>query len=323
MSSELLPESNYVIVKSAGDLWKALHEGKTPRITMSAITLDGRTGINIPQHKYPKPSDQRKWDALERALALCDAEGGDRAEAMRKLIARKALAQGVDRREIINMPLDEFVGMQRIDVDLGVQRTCERCGGPWEDSDIKPQAALCSGCNRTPLGDLDVMIRTPACTPPEHIERHITQWPQVRHFLRQRFGDHHNELELWERCIDWLQAEGRLHPNGYLPLELDYLCWLLRNGFPPHGDAAHADKLQRLRSAQCKLEHWLESNTSADFATLVEDFLGLSSHYQGLFPKPAMYHWRMFQRLGKCKRNQAEPHAQELLSWIKAEMHLR
>lgn len=42
-------------------------------------------------------------------MAICDAEGGDTAEAMRKLIARVAIAASVDRRIVINMPLDEFV----------------------------------------------------------------------------------------------------------------------------------------------------------------------------------------------------------------------
>lgn len=73
-------------LQTVGDLWKALHEGM-------------EVG----------PSEQLDWVALDRALALCYAEGGDRAEAMRKLIARVALANGVDRREIVNMPLARFI----------------------------------------------------------------------------------------------------------------------------------------------------------------------------------------------------------------------
>ena len=100
---------NYVEIRTAGDLWKALDEGKRPAVAVSAISLGPSVGPNIAQPKFPKPADQLKWDVLDRALALCDAEGGNRAEAMQKLIARIALARGVDRREIINMPLAGFV----------------------------------------------------------------------------------------------------------------------------------------------------------------------------------------------------------------------
>ncbi len=107
LSLRELPD--WLQIRTVGDLWKALQQGKTPAVAVSAISLRPPYGPNILQPKFPEPADQLKWDVLERALALCDAEGGDRAEAMRKLIARVALAMGVDRREIVNMPLARFV----------------------------------------------------------------------------------------------------------------------------------------------------------------------------------------------------------------------
>ena len=96
-------------IRTAGDLWKALHEGRTPAVKVSAVSIGPPYGPNIVRPEFPKPADQLKWGVLERALAGCDAEGGNPAEAMRKLIARVALAKGVDRREIINMPLAGFL----------------------------------------------------------------------------------------------------------------------------------------------------------------------------------------------------------------------
>jgi len=98
-----------VVVATAGDLWKTLHEGKKPAVACSAISIGPPYGQNLIQPTFPQPTDQAKWDTLDRALALCDAEGGDRAEAMRKLIAGVALEKDVDRRQIINMPLADFV----------------------------------------------------------------------------------------------------------------------------------------------------------------------------------------------------------------------
>ena len=98
-----------VIVATAGDLWKTLDEGKEPAVAVSSISIGPPYGPNILQPKFPQPADLAKWDTLDRALALCDAEGGGRGEAMRKLIAGVALAKGVDRRQVINMPLADFV----------------------------------------------------------------------------------------------------------------------------------------------------------------------------------------------------------------------
>jgi hypothetical protein len=107
LSLRELPD--WLQVRTVGDLWKALQEGKTPAIAVSAVSLRPPYGPNILQPKFPIPADQLKWDVLERAITLCKHEGGNPAEAMEKLIARIALARWVDRREIINMPLPEFV----------------------------------------------------------------------------------------------------------------------------------------------------------------------------------------------------------------------
>lgn len=121
---------NYVEIRTAGDLWKALYEGKTPAVAVSAVSLRPPYGPNILQPKFPKPADQLKWDVLDRALALCDAEGGDRPEAMRKLIARVALAKRVDQREIVNMPLARFVEAARTKAARGAQQD-----GPFSAAD--------------------------------------------------------------------------------------------------------------------------------------------------------------------------------------------
>ena len=116
-------------IRTAGDLWKALHEGKTPAVAVSAVSIAPPYGPNIVQPKFPKPPDQLKSDVLDRAIAECDAEGGNPAEAMRKLIARIALARGVDRREIINMPLARFVeaaGGRRKRQGAGKRKTHKR-----------------------------------------------------------------------------------------------------------------------------------------------------------------------------------------------------
>ena len=114
-SGDTGPANKIVVVETAGDLWKALEEGYKPGIQASAISFRPQAGVNLSQPTFPKPADQLKWDILDRALALCDAEGGDRAEAMRKLIARLALVKGADRRQIINIPLAEFVAAAGVD----------------------------------------------------------------------------------------------------------------------------------------------------------------------------------------------------------------
>lgn len=100
---------NIVEVQTVGDFWKALCEGMQPAVAVSAVSIRPGQGISIAQPTFPQTADEKKWCTLDRAFALCEAEGGDRADAMRKLIAQTSLARGLERREIINMPLVDFV----------------------------------------------------------------------------------------------------------------------------------------------------------------------------------------------------------------------
>jgi hypothetical protein len=118
--------------------------------------------------------------------------------------------------------------------DSTASPTCALCGGPLDDHDRDRET--CHDC-RSPKGkiaDLDVAVRASGDNP----ER-IGDWPVIRHLLRKRFGEDRSDTELWERCTDWLRAEGRLAPNDYLPQPLDYLQWTLEHGFiPPDQESA-------------------------------------------------------------------------------------
>ena len=116
ISTELakVEEPKAVVVHTVGDLWKAFAENKTPGIGCLAISLDPQQGPNIAIPTFPNATDQLKWDALERAIALCDAEGGSRENAMRTLIAKVALERGVARSEVVNMPIVEFSANQKL-----------------------------------------------------------------------------------------------------------------------------------------------------------------------------------------------------------------
>lgn len=113
-----MSESESVEIRTAGDLWKCLHEGKSP----------------IPSIHVPAIQ-------LERALALCCVEGGKPSEAMEKLIAKVALAKYVDRCTVVNMPLVEFVGTvmkgQMLPIESGIPVPLVKNGGrkkyPFKD----------------------------------------------------------------------------------------------------------------------------------------------------------------------------------------------
>jgi len=53
--------------------------------------------------------DGGKQNDLRKALVILDDAGDDRAEAMRKLINRVAVAMNVDPTHVVNMPLADFV----------------------------------------------------------------------------------------------------------------------------------------------------------------------------------------------------------------------
>jgi hypothetical protein len=99
--------SKIVVVATAGDLWKAYAEGKRPCFQSSGISL--RPGGNTPTITCTDDAAEAKRTALDRAQALVTAEGGDKAAAMEKLIARVQLQAGMDKASVINMPLADFV----------------------------------------------------------------------------------------------------------------------------------------------------------------------------------------------------------------------
>ncbi len=99
--------SKIVVVATAGDLWKAYVEGKRPWFQTSGISF--RPGGNTPTMTCTYDAAEAKRTSLDRAQALVTAEGGDKAAAMEKLIARVQLQAGMDKASVINMPLADFV----------------------------------------------------------------------------------------------------------------------------------------------------------------------------------------------------------------------
>lgn len=96
-----------VVVATAGDLWKAYAEGKRPCFQSSSISF--LPGNNTPSIKCTNPTAESERIALDRAQAMVTAEGGDKAAAMEKLIARVQLQAEMDNSSVVNMPLADFV----------------------------------------------------------------------------------------------------------------------------------------------------------------------------------------------------------------------
>jgi hypothetical protein len=99
--------SKTVAVATAGDLWKTYAEGKQPCFQTSGISLS--PGRNTPTITCTDDAAEAKRNALDRAIALLTVEGGEKAAAMEKLIARVQLQTGMDKARVINMPLTDFV----------------------------------------------------------------------------------------------------------------------------------------------------------------------------------------------------------------------
>jgi hypothetical protein len=96
-----------VVVATAGDLLKAYAEGKRP--CYQCLGIVSRPGANIPTQTCTDATAEAGRIALNHAQALVTAEGGDKAVAMEKLIARVQLQMGMDKASVINMPLADFV----------------------------------------------------------------------------------------------------------------------------------------------------------------------------------------------------------------------
>ena len=198
------------------------------------------------------------------------------------------------------------------------------CGGPLDEHDL--DRGTCHDC-RSPKGkiaDLDIAIRASGDDP-----KRISDWPVIRHLLRKRFGENRSDAELWERCTDWLRAEGRLTPNDYLPLPLNYLQWLLEHGFSRTEQAGN-EKLAALQAFQRELESWNCSNSPSETGYVVEDVpighplhaavVALQPFYGGALPKPAPGHSRMFLKLARNDDEAAEGKAELLLQWVNGEI---
>lgn len=96
-----------VVVNTAGDLWKALEEGKKPCFQTSSISF--RPGANTPNVRCPEPSDEEKRTVLERAKAFVTREGGNPGEAMKRLMAHVQIQKQMDQASVVNMSLSDFV----------------------------------------------------------------------------------------------------------------------------------------------------------------------------------------------------------------------
>lgn len=101
--------SKVAIVSTAGEMWKAYADGKEPQIAISAFSL--RPAPVVPHITCPDQNDEARRNALDRANALVTAEGGDKAEAMERLIARVQLQADLDKASVLRMPLTEFVAV--------------------------------------------------------------------------------------------------------------------------------------------------------------------------------------------------------------------
>lgn len=94
----------------------------------------------------------------------------------------------------------------------GIDNTprCIVCGQPLQGRDR--DRSTCHDC-RSPKGklaDLDIAIRASGDSPDR-----LSEWPAIRHVLREKFGSEHSAETLWERFTDLLQAGG-ITPNEYL-----------------------------------------------------------------------------------------------------------
>lgn len=104
---------------------------------------------------------------------------------------------------------------------------CLQCGRQRDERAL--DRAVCHNCSsiKNKVGDLAVAIENADDSP----ER-ITQWGQVRHWLRALFGQDRPDSDLWSRCKDWLKAEYKFVPEEYLQFSLDGFVHLLETRQP-------------------------------------------------------------------------------------------
>lgn len=84
--------------------------------------------------------------------------------------------------------------------------------------------------------DLDIALRASGDTP----ER-IREWPAIRHQLRKWFGHNLSDIELWERCMDWLKFEVFLDIEELLDCSLTDLLKSLAGSSHPRSEETQRD----------------------------------------------------------------------------------
>ncbi|WP_146373779.1 hypothetical protein [Symmachiella macrocystis] len=151
------------------------------------------------------------------------------------------------------------------------------------------------------------------------------------------FGEDRSENELWERCTDWLRAEGGFEPNNYLQLPLTYLRWLLENGVIPPDKLPANERLAALDAVRRELENWKRFNSPSETGSIDKGNLDkrhlhativdLQPFYGGDLPKPALGIWRTFLNLDlidpKAEKNIVEQRLKQFerfLEWVKGEI---
>lgn len=202
---------------------------------------------------------------------------------------------------------------------------CALCGGPLDDHDLDRGACHDCRSSKGKVADLDIAIRASGDNP-----QRITDWPVIRHLLRRRFGEDRLDTELWERCTDWLRAEGGLTPNDYLAQPMSYLQSVLEHGFTLPDQESRNQWLESLHISQRELKNWSCSNSPSETGYVVEGVpvghplhaavVGLQPLYGGSLPKPARGHWRKFLTLTRNDDDDAEDEAERLLEWVNGEI---
>ncbi len=151
----------------------------------------------------------------------------------------------------------------------------------------------------------------------------------IRHLLRKRFGENRSDAELWERCTDWLRAEGRLTPNDYLPLPLNYLQWLLEHGFYWDQTAGN-EKLAALQAFQARIgklellqlpkRNRLRGRGRANRASFACSRCRLAASLRRGVADAGTGTFACFLKLARNDDEAAEGKAELLLQWVNGEI---
>lgn len=131
------------------------------------------------------------------------------SEADRKLLSAPEFREAV--AALMGNVADASGEERKLEAELRMETTrkkgCVVCGRPLHDSaqdDCDYDYADCYDCRSTTgkLFDLNVLILS------EDAPEQIPEWRKIRAFLRDTFGDHRTDKELWERMTDRLLVNG-------------------------------------------------------------------------------------------------------------------